>query len=124
MLDFTALTIILLSIDLKYYLYKVFSKKCELRILYLVKPTFKNKITDKWLHAIFVSERDRVPVIKVASDNALEHALTYGFFSKINKYLFVGLCGFLPSFAPATDQGGKLGLSKNKIASVTDSLSA
>uniref|UniRef100_A0A2I3HM23 Ragulator complex protein LAMTOR3 n=1 Tax=Nomascus leucogenys TaxID=61853 RepID=A0A2I3HM23_NOMLE len=40
-----------------------------------------------------------VPVIKVANDNAPEHALGPGFSS---------------TFALATDQGSKLGLSKNK----------
>uniref|UniRef100_A0A8C2NWY6 Ragulator complex protein LAMTOR3 n=1 Tax=Capra hircus TaxID=9925 RepID=A0A8C2NWY6_CAPHI len=47
------------------------------------------------LHAIVVSDRDGVPVIKVANDNAPEP-------------------GFLSTFALATDQGSKLGLSKNK----------
>ncbi|XP_046956263.1 ragulator complex protein LAMTOR3-like [Lynx rufus] len=51
------------------------------------------------LHAIVVSDRDGVPVITVANDNAPEHALRPGFFS---------------TFALATDQGSKLGLSKNK----------
>ncbi|KAJ7327102.1 hypothetical protein JRQ81_016861 [Phrynocephalus forsythii] len=51
------------------------------------------------LHAIVVSDRDGVPVIKVANDNAPEHALRPG---------------FLSTFALATDQGSKLGLSKNK----------
>ncbi|XP_037589276.1 ragulator complex protein LAMTOR3-like [Cebus imitator] len=50
------------------------------------------------LHAI-VSVRDRVPLIKVANDNAPEHALQPGFLS---------IC------ALATDQGSKLGLTKNK----------
>ncbi|XP_038638320.1 ragulator complex protein LAMTOR3-like [Scyliorhinus canicula] len=44
------------------------------------------------LHAIVISDRDGVPVIK-------EHALRPGFFS---------------TFALATDQGSKLGLSTNK----------
>nr|XP_045006601.1 ragulator complex protein LAMTOR3-like [Jaculus jaculus] len=47
------------------------------------------------LHAIVVSDRDGVPVIKVANDNAPEHALRPG---------------FLSTFALATDQGSKLGL--------------
>ncbi|XP_053831813.1 ragulator complex protein LAMTOR3 isoform X2 [Vidua macroura] len=51
------------------------------------------------LHAIVVSDRDGVPVIKVANDSAPEHALRPG---------------FLSTFALATDQGSKLGLSKNK----------
>ncbi|XP_053796811.1 ragulator complex protein LAMTOR3 isoform X1 [Vidua chalybeata] len=55
--------------------------------------------TVEGLHAIVVSDRDGVPVIKVANDNAPEHALRPG---------------FLSTFALATDQGSKLGLSKNK----------
>ncbi|KAE8604522.1 hypothetical protein XENTR_v10014731 [Xenopus tropicalis] len=51
------------------------------------------------LHAIVVSDRDGVPVIKVANENAPEHALRPA---------------FLSTFALATDQGSKLGLSKNK----------
>ncbi|KAJ0008992.1 hypothetical protein NQD34_016407 [Periophthalmus magnuspinnatus] len=51
------------------------------------------------LHAIVVTDRDGVPVIKVANDNAPVHALRPG---------------FLSTFALATDQGSKLGLSKNK----------
>ncbi|CAJ1074200.1 ragulator complex protein LAMTOR3 [Xyrichtys novacula] len=51
------------------------------------------------LHAIVVTDRDGVPVIKVANENAPVHALRPG---------------FLSTFALATDQGSKLGLSKNK----------
>uniref|UniRef100_A0A674C698 Late endosomal/lysosomal adaptor, MAPK and MTOR activator 3 n=1 Tax=Salmo trutta TaxID=8032 RepID=A0A674C698_SALTR len=51
------------------------------------------------LHAIIVTDRDGVPVIKVAKDNAPEYALRPG---------------FLSTFALATDQGSKLRLSKNK----------
>ncbi|CAN9502067.1 unnamed protein product [Ophioblennius macclurei] len=51
------------------------------------------------LHAVVVTDRDGVPVIKVANDNAPVHALRPG---------------FLSTFALATDQGSKLGLSKNK----------
>ncbi|XP_037658512.1 ragulator complex protein LAMTOR3-like [Choloepus didactylus] len=51
------------------------------------------------LRAIVVSDRDGVTVTKVANDNAPEHALRP--------------C-FLSSFALATDQGSKLGLSKNE----------
>uniref|UniRef100_A0A9J7XQW7 Late endosomal/lysosomal adaptor, MAPK and MTOR activator 3 n=1 Tax=Cyprinus carpio carpio TaxID=630221 RepID=A0A9J7XQW7_CYPCA len=51
------------------------------------------------LHAIVVTDRDGVPVIKVANDNAPEYALRPT---------------FLSTFALATDQGSKLGLSKNK----------
>uniref|UniRef100_A0A4W5PHK0 Late endosomal/lysosomal adaptor, MAPK and MTOR activator 3 n=1 Tax=Hucho hucho TaxID=62062 RepID=A0A4W5PHK0_9TELE len=51
------------------------------------------------LHAIVVTDRDGVPVIKVAKDNAPEYALRPG---------------FLSTFALATDQDSKLRLSKNK----------
>uniref|UniRef100_A0A3P9KMH1 Ragulator complex protein LAMTOR3 n=1 Tax=Oryzias latipes TaxID=8090 RepID=A0A3P9KMH1_ORYLA len=51
------------------------------------------------LHAIVVTDRDGVPVIKVANDSVPVHALRPG---------------FLSTFALATDQGSKLGLSKNK----------
>ncbi|TNN52465.1 Ragulator complex protein LAMTOR3 [Liparis tanakae] len=51
------------------------------------------------LHAIVVTDRDGVPVIKVANDLAPVQALRPG---------------FLSTFALATDQGSKLGLSKNK----------
>ncbi|XP_072553852.1 ragulator complex protein LAMTOR3 isoform X2 [Paramormyrops kingsleyae] len=51
------------------------------------------------LHAVVVTDRDGVPVIKVANDNAPEYALRPA---------------FLSTFALATDQGSKLGLSKNK----------
>uniref|UniRef100_A0A452IPJ1 Uncharacterized protein n=1 Tax=Gopherus agassizii TaxID=38772 RepID=A0A452IPJ1_9SAUR len=63
------------------------------RFLYKKLPSVEG------LHAILVSDRDGVPVIKVANDNAPEHALRPG---------------FLSTFALATDQGSKLGLSKNK----------
>uniref|UniRef100_A0A8C6S949 Late endosomal/lysosomal adaptor, MAPK and MTOR activator 3 n=1 Tax=Neogobius melanostomus TaxID=47308 RepID=A0A8C6S949_9GOBI len=55
------------------------------------------------LHAIVVTDRDGVPVIKVANDNAPVHALRPG---------------FLSTFALATDQGSKLGLSKNRASSI------
>uniref|UniRef100_H2SB43 Late endosomal/lysosomal adaptor, MAPK and MTOR activator 3 n=1 Tax=Takifugu rubripes TaxID=31033 RepID=H2SB43_TAKRU len=51
------------------------------------------------LHAIVVTDRDGVPVVKVANDSAPVPALRPG---------------FLSTFALATDQGSKLGLSKNK----------
>uniref|UniRef100_A0A8C5QJR1 Mitogen-activated protein kinase scaffold protein 1 n=1 Tax=Leptobrachium leishanense TaxID=445787 RepID=A0A8C5QJR1_9ANUR len=51
------------------------------------------------LHGIVVSDRDGVPVLKVANESAPEHALRPS---------------FLSTFALATDQGSKLGLSKNK----------
>ncbi|XP_063138292.1 ragulator complex protein LAMTOR3 isoform X1 [Rattus norvegicus] len=63
------------------------------RFLYKKLPSVEG------LHAIVVSDRDGVPVIKVANDSAPEHALRPG---------------FLSTFALATDQGSKLGLSKNK----------
>ncbi|GAA6081764.1 ragulator complex protein LAMTOR3 [Tachysurus ichikawai] len=63
------------------------------RYLYKQLPTVEG------LHAIVVTDRDGVPVIKVANDNAPEYALRPG---------------FLSTFALATDQGSKLGLSKNK----------
>ncbi|XP_054447669.1 ragulator complex protein LAMTOR3 isoform X1 [Pteronotus mesoamericanus] len=65
------------------------------RFLYKKLPSVEG------LHAIVVSDRDGVPVIKgkMANDNAPEHALRPG---------------FLSTFALATDQGSKLGLSKNK----------
>lgn len=68
------------------------------RFLYKKLPSVEG------LHAIVVSDRDGVPVIKVANDNAPEHALRPG---------------FLSTFALATDQGSKLGLSKIKVSSVT-----
>ncbi|XP_042546916.1 ragulator complex protein LAMTOR3-like [Dipodomys spectabilis] len=58
------------------------------RFLYKKLPSVEG------LQAIVVSDRDGVPVIKVANDNAPEHALRPG---------------FLSTFALATDQ-----LSKNK----------
>ncbi|XP_070301378.1 ragulator complex protein LAMTOR3-like [Salvelinus sp. IW2-2015] len=71
------------------------------RYLYKLLPSFEG------LHAIIVTDRDGVPVIKVyllhspsvAKDNAPEYALRPG---------------FLSTFALATDQGSKLRLSKNK----------
>lgn len=68
------------------------------RFLYKKLPSVEG------LHAIVVSDRDGVPVIKVANDNAPEHALRPG---------------FLSTFALATDQGSKLGLSKTRVSSVT-----
>ncbi|XP_014447141.1 ragulator complex protein LAMTOR3-like [Tupaia chinensis] len=64
------------------------------RLLYKKLPSVEG------LHVIVVvSDRDRVPVIKVANSNAPEHVLWPG---------------FLSTFALATDLGSKLGLSKNK----------
>nr|XP_015200725.1 PREDICTED: ragulator complex protein LAMTOR3 isoform X1 [Lepisosteus oculatus] len=60
---------------------------------------YYKKTSVEGLHAIVVTDRDGVPVIKVANDNAPEYALRPG---------------FLSTFALATDQGSKLGLSKNK----------
>lgn len=68
------------------------------RFLYKKLPSVEG------LHAIVVSDRDGVPVIKVANDSAPEHALRPG---------------FLSTFALATDQGSKLGLSKIKASSAT-----
>lgn len=68
------------------------------RFLYKKLPSVEG------LHAIVVSDRDGVPVIKVANDSAPEHALRPG---------------FLSTFALATDQGSKLGLSKTKASSAT-----
>lgn len=51
------------------------------------------------LHSILVTDRDGVPVLSVADEEAPELAL------KPN---------FLSTFAMATDQGSKLGLGKNK----------
>ncbi|XP_078426364.1 ragulator complex protein LAMTOR3 isoform X1 [Cetorhinus maximus] len=65
----------------------------------LKRYLYKQLPSVEGLHAIVVSDRDGVPVIKVANDNAPEHALRPG---------------FLSTFALATDQGSKLGLSKNK----------
>lgn len=62
------------------------------RFLYKKLPSVEG------LHAIVVSDRDGVPVIKVANDNAPEHALRPG---------------FLSTFALATDQGANLTF-KNK----------
>ncbi|OCT81012.1 hypothetical protein XELAEV_18027825mg [Xenopus laevis] len=60
---------------------------------------YKKLTSVEGLHAIVVSDRDGVPVIKVANENAPEQALRPA---------------FLSTFALATDQGSKLGLSKNK----------
>uniref|UniRef100_A0A3Q1GWW5 Late endosomal/lysosomal adaptor, MAPK and MTOR activator 3 n=1 Tax=Acanthochromis polyacanthus TaxID=80966 RepID=A0A3Q1GWW5_9TELE len=65
----------------------------------LKKYLYKQLQSVEGLHAIVVTDRDGVPVIKVANDNAPVHALRPG---------------FLSTFALATDQGSKLGLSKNK----------
>ncbi|XP_067011253.1 ragulator complex protein LAMTOR3-A [Anabrus simplex] len=51
------------------------------------------------LYCILVSDRDGVPVLKVATDKAPELAMRPS---------------FLSTFAMATDQGGKLGLGKHK----------
>uniref|UniRef100_A0A9L0K2Z4 Ragulator complex protein LAMTOR3 n=1 Tax=Equus asinus TaxID=9793 RepID=A0A9L0K2Z4_EQUAS len=68
-------------------------------------PAGRGAVAEAW--SLILRERgarhggceDGVPVIKVANDNAPEHALRPG---------------FLSTFALATDQGSKLGLSKNK----------
>ncbi|XP_073518717.1 ragulator complex protein LAMTOR3-like [Phyllobates terribilis] len=73
-------------------LFLFFSKDLR-RFLYKKLPSVEG------LHAIVVSDRDGVPVIKVANENSPEHALRP--------------C-FLSTFALSTDQGSKLGLSKNK----------
>ncbi|XP_029986649.1 ragulator complex protein LAMTOR3 isoform X2 [Sphaeramia orbicularis] len=65
----------------------------------LKRYLYKQLQSVEGLHAIVVTDRDGVPVIKVANDNAPVHALRPG---------------FLSTFALATDQGSKLGLSKNK----------
>ncbi|XP_023726581.1 ragulator complex protein LAMTOR3-A [Cryptotermes secundus] len=51
------------------------------------------------LHCILITDRDGVPVLKVASDKVPELATRPS---------------FLSTFGMATDQGGKLGLGKNK----------
>ncbi|TEA22896.1 hypothetical protein DBR06_SOUSAS8410009, partial [Sousa chinensis] len=56
------------------------------------------------LHGIAVSDTGGVPFIKVASDNAPEHALGPG---------------SLSTSALATDQGSKLGFQKIKVSPVT-----
>ncbi|XP_064217868.1 ragulator complex protein LAMTOR3-like [Aotus nancymaae] len=66
------------------------------RFMYKMLPSVEG------LHAIVVSDRFGGPVIKVADNNAPEHALRPG-----------SLC----AFALATDRGSKLGLSKNKSIS-------
>ena len=58
---------------------------------------YKQLLGVEGLHAIVMSHT--VPVIKAANDSASEHAFRLG---------------FLPTFALATNQGSKLGLSKNK----------
>ncbi|XP_008705423.1 ragulator complex protein LAMTOR3 isoform X2 [Ursus maritimus] len=92
--------------DLKRFLYKKLPRKrlkCSLNGSYFFAHTVKYRkrttLSVEGLHAIVVSDRDGVPVIKVANDSAPEHALRPG---------------FLSTFALATDQGSKLGLSKNK----------
>nr|XP_057934671.1 ragulator complex protein LAMTOR3 isoform X2 [Doryrhamphus excisus] len=65
----------------------------------LKRYLYKQLQSVEGIHAIVVTDRDGVPVIKVANDNAPVHALRPG---------------FLSTFALATDQGSKLGLSKNK----------
>ncbi|XP_047467943.1 ragulator complex protein LAMTOR3 isoform X1 [Mugil cephalus] len=65
----------------------------------LKRYLYKQLQSVEGLQAIVVTDRDGVPVIKVANDNAPVHALRPG---------------FLSTFALATDQGSKLGLSKNK----------
>ncbi|XP_069781704.1 ragulator complex protein LAMTOR3 isoform X1 [Narcine bancroftii] len=81
--------------------YKVKIALCEVTKMAddLKRYLYKQLPSVEGLHAIVVSDRDGVPVIKVANDNAPEHALRPG---------------FLSTFALATDQGSKLGLSKNK----------
>uniref|UniRef100_A0A8C4R952 Late endosomal/lysosomal adaptor, MAPK and MTOR activator 3 n=1 Tax=Eptatretus burgeri TaxID=7764 RepID=A0A8C4R952_EPTBU len=71
--------LVLHSTDIKRYLYKQLSKV-------------------EGLHAIVISDRDGVPVVKVANDS-VDHALRPA---------------FLGTFAPATDQSSKMGLSKNQ----------
>ncbi|KAJ9575193.1 hypothetical protein L9F63_025856 [Diploptera punctata] len=51
------------------------------------------------LYCILITDRDGVPVLKVAADNAPELGMR---------------TSFLSTFGMATDQGGKLGLGKNK----------
>lgn len=51
------------------------------------------------LHAIIISDRDGIPVIRAATENAPEFALRPA---------------FLATFGAGTEQAGKLGLSKNK----------
>ncbi|PWA16356.1 hypothetical protein CCH79_00004474 [Gambusia affinis] len=92
--------------DLKRYLYKQLQ-----RLVVLENHSYQFGVSSKLLnqlfvllsveglHAVVVTDRDGVPVIKVANDNAPVHALRPG---------------FLSTFALATDQGSKLGLSKNK----------
>ncbi|XP_008705424.1 ragulator complex protein LAMTOR3 isoform X3 [Ursus maritimus] len=84
--------------DLKRFLYKKLPSLALTDIAAMnIILTFN--VSVEGLHAIVVSDRDGVPVIKVANDSAPEHALRPG---------------FLSTFALATDQGSKLGLSKNK----------
>nr|XP_032825057.1 ragulator complex protein LAMTOR3 isoform X2 [Petromyzon marinus] len=65
----------------------------------LKRYLYKQLVKVDGLHAIVISDRDGVPIIKVATENAPETALRPS---------------FLGTFALATDQGSKLGLSKNK----------
>ncbi|KAK2877150.1 hypothetical protein Q8A73_022877 [Channa argus] len=65
----------------------------------LKRYLYKQLQSVEGLHAVVVTDRDGVPVVKVANDNVPVHALRPG---------------FLSTFALATDQGSKLGLSKNK----------
>uniref|UniRef100_A0A8D2JMH7 Ragulator complex protein LAMTOR3 n=1 Tax=Sciurus vulgaris TaxID=55149 RepID=A0A8D2JMH7_SCIVU len=65
------------------------------RFLYKKLPSVEG------LHAIIVSDRDGVPVIKVANDNSILDPNSLR-------------PDFLSTFALATEQGSKLGLSKNK----------
>lgn len=51
------------------------------------------------LHCILITDRDGAPVLKVATEKAPELAMRPS---------------FLSTFGMATDQGGKLGLGKNK----------
>ncbi|NP_001154153.1 ragulator complex protein LAMTOR3 precursor [Oncorhynchus mykiss] len=69
------------------------SRLCQMLLFFSLSTSVEG------LHAIVVTDRDGVPVIKVANDNAPKYALRPG---------------FLSTFALATDQGSKLGLSKNK----------
>ncbi|XP_068087839.1 ragulator complex protein LAMTOR3 isoform X1 [Hyperolius riggenbachi] len=72
---------------------------CDMMAEDLRRFLYKKIPSVEGLHAILVSDRDGVPVIKVANENAPEYALRPS---------------FLSTFALATDQGSKLGLSKNK----------
>ncbi|XP_008320809.1 ragulator complex protein LAMTOR3 [Cynoglossus semilaevis] len=65
----------------------------------LKRYLYKQLQSIEGLHAVVVTDRDGVPIVKVANDNVPVHALRPG---------------FLSTFALATDQGSKLGLSRNK----------